>query len=51
MKTLLTHRDLMNEKTRSLARTTAAKCRKAGMDILSCTLEKLADAMAHIIRG
>jgi Mg-chelatase subunit ChlD len=32
-------------------RTTAAKCRKVGMDILSCTPEKLADAMAHIIRG
>ena len=32
-------------------RTTAAKCRKVGMDILSCTPEKLAEAMAHIIRG
>jgi Mg-chelatase subunit ChlD len=32
-------------------KTTAAKCRKVGMDILSCTPEKLADAMAHIIRG
>jgi len=32
-------------------KTTAAKCRKAGMDILSCTPEKLADAMAQIIRG
>lgn len=32
-------------------KTTAAKCRKAGMDILSCTPEKLAEAMAHIIRG
>lgn len=29
----------------------AAKCRKAGMDILSCTPEKLAEAMAKIIRG
>ncbi|MGH7140525.1 MAG: VWA domain-containing protein [Pirellulales bacterium] len=32
-------------------KTTAAKCRRVGMDILSCTPEKLADAMAHIIRG
>lgn len=32
-------------------KTTAAKCRKVGMDILSCTPEKLADAMAQIIRG
>jgi Mg-chelatase subunit ChlD len=32
-------------------KTTATKCRKAGMDILSCTPEKLAEAMAHIIRG
>jgi len=32
-------------------KTTAKKCRKAGMDILSCTPEKLAEAMAHIIRG
>jgi Mg-chelatase subunit ChlD len=32
-------------------KTTAAKCRKAGMDILSCTPERLADAMAEIIRG
>jgi Mg-chelatase subunit ChlD len=32
-------------------KTTASKCRKAGMDILSCTPEKLAEAMAHIIRG
>jgi len=32
-------------------KTTAAKCRKMGMDILSCTPEKLADAMAHIMRG
>lgn len=32
-------------------KTTAAKCRKMGMDILSCTPEKLAEAMAHIIRG
>jgi Mg-chelatase subunit ChlD len=32
-------------------KTTAAKCRKVGMDVLSCTPEKLAEAMAHIIRG
>jgi Mg-chelatase subunit ChlD len=32
-------------------KTTASKCRKAGMDILSCTPERLADAMAQIIRG
>jgi Mg-chelatase subunit ChlD len=32
-------------------KTTASKCGKAGMDILSCTPEKLAEAMAHIIRG
>jgi Mg-chelatase subunit ChlD len=32
-------------------KTTAAKCRKVGMDILSCTPQKLAEAMAHIIRG
>lgn len=32
-------------------KSTAAKCRKAGMDILSCTPEKLAEAMGHIIRG
>ena len=32
-------------------KTTASKCRKAGMDILSCTPEKLAEAMAQIIRG
>ncbi|HEY8747465.1 MAG TPA: VWA domain-containing protein [Tepidisphaeraceae bacterium] len=32
-------------------RTTAGKCRKVGMDILSCTPEKLAEATAHIIRG
>lgn len=32
-------------------KSTAAKCRKVGMDILSCTPEKLAEAMAHIIRG
>jgi Mg-chelatase subunit ChlD len=32
-------------------KTTASKCRKAGMDILSCPPEKLADAMAQIIRG
>jgi len=32
-------------------KTTASKCRKVGMDILSCTPERLADAMAQIIRG
>jgi hypothetical protein len=32
-------------------KTTAAKCRKVGMDVLSCTPEQLADAMARIIRG
>lgn len=32
-------------------KTVAGKCRKVGMDILSCTPEKLAEAMAHIIRG
>ena len=32
-------------------KTTASKCRKVGMDILSCTPEKLAEAMARIIRG
>jgi Mg-chelatase subunit ChlD len=32
-------------------KTTAAKCRKVGMDILSCTPEKLAEAMAYVIRG
>lgn len=32
-------------------KTTASKCRKVGMDILSCTPEKLADSMAQIIRG
>jgi Mg-chelatase subunit ChlD len=30
---------------------TAGKCRKVGMDILVCTPERLADAMAEIIRG
>ncbi len=30
---------------------TAAKCRKAGMDILSCTPEKLAECMGEIIRA
>lgn len=30
---------------------TAAKCRKVGMDILVCTPERLAEAMAEIIRG
>lgn len=32
-------------------KSTARKCRKAGMDILVCTPEKLADCMAQIIRG
>ena len=32
-------------------KTTAKKCRKAGMDILVCTPEKLAECMAQIIRG
>jgi Mg-chelatase subunit ChlD len=32
-------------------KTAAARCRKAGMDILSCTPEKLAQSMARIIRG
>jgi Mg-chelatase subunit ChlD len=32
-------------------KTAAAKCRKVGMDILTCTPERLAEAMAHIIRG
>jgi Mg-chelatase subunit ChlD len=31
-------------------KTTAGKCRKAGMDILSCTPEKLAECMGEIIR-
>ncbi len=30
---------------------TARKCRKVGMDILVCTPERLAEAMAEIIRG
>ena len=30
---------------------TAARCRKAGMDILVCTPERLAEAMAEIIQG
>jgi Mg-chelatase subunit ChlD len=30
---------------------TAGKCRKVGMDILVCTPERLAEAMAEIIRG
>jgi Mg-chelatase subunit ChlD len=30
---------------------TAGKLRKQGMDILVCTPEKLAECMAHIIRG
>lgn len=32
-------------------KSTAAKCRKAGMDILVCTPERLAEAMGEIIRG
>lgn len=32
-------------------KTTAGRCRKAGMDILVCTPEKLAECMARIIRG
>ncbi|MDB4962848.1 MAG: Mg-chelatase subunit ChlD [Myxococcales bacterium] len=32
-------------------RSTARKCRKVGMDILVCTPERLAEAMAEIIRG
>lgn len=32
-------------------RTTAKKLRKAGMDVLVCTPEKLADCMAQIMRG
>ena len=28
-------------------KTAAAKCRKVGMDILACTPEKLAEAMAY----
>jgi Mg-chelatase subunit ChlD len=32
-------------------KSTAGKCRKAGMDILVCTPERLAEAMAEIIRG
>jgi Mg-chelatase subunit ChlD len=32
-------------------KSTAAKLRKAGMDILVCTPEKLAECMAQIIRG
>jgi len=35
----------------SYNKTTAGKCRKAGMDILSCTPEKLAECMGQIIRG
>jgi len=30
---------------------TAKKCRKAGMDVLVCTPERLAECMAEIIRG
>jgi uncharacterized protein with von Willebrand factor type A (vWA) domain len=32
-------------------KSTAGKCRKVGMDILVCTPERLAEAMAEIIRG
>ncbi|MCA9109648.1 MAG: VWA domain-containing protein [Planctomycetaceae bacterium] len=32
-------------------KSTAKKCRKAGMDILVCTPERLAECMAEIIRG
>jgi Mg-chelatase subunit ChlD len=32
-------------------RATAGKCRKVGMDILACTPERLAEAMAEIIQG
>lgn len=32
-------------------KSTARKCRKAGMDILVCTPEKLAECMGQIIRG
>jgi hypothetical protein len=32
-------------------KTTARKLHKAGMDILVCTPEKLAECMARIIRG
>jgi hypothetical protein len=32
-------------------RSTAGKLRKAGMDILVCTPEKLAECMGQIIRG
>lgn len=32
-------------------RQTAKRCRKVGMDILTCTPEKLAECMAQIIRG
>jgi hypothetical protein len=32
-------------------RANAKKLRKAGMDVLSCTPEKLADCMAQILRG
>jgi Mg-chelatase subunit ChlD len=32
-------------------KSTAGKCRKAGMDILVCTPERLAEAMAEIIKG
>jgi hypothetical protein len=30
---------------------TAGRCRKAGMDILVCTSERLAECMGEIIRG
>jgi hypothetical protein len=32
-------------------KSTAARCRKVGMDILVCTPERLAEAMAEIIKG
>lgn len=32
-------------------RATANKCRKVGMDVLVCTPERLAESMAHILRG
>jgi hypothetical protein len=32
-------------------KSTAGKCRKVGMDILVCTPERLAEAMAEIIKG
>jgi hypothetical protein len=35
----------------SYCKATAKRCRQAGMDILACTPEKLAECMAKIIRG